>query len=381
MAELKDHSTRDHALLNASSAERWLNCTPSALAAEAYPSEATEFTLEGTLAHEVAEAVLNGEEVTPSGDITFEMLDCANSYDDYIKNLIHSPDAVVLTEQQVDFSPWVPEGFGTCDCIILQDNTLTVVDFKYGMGVPVSAEDNPQLRLYALGALNDYGDLIDVEVVEMHIVQPRIENYSYEVINIDALKEWGESIKPIAERAYKGEGEYVAGKHCKFCPHAGHCRKLNEVCTTYITHNGHQVAIPKLAPFELAGALQMEPLITLWLKRVKEQAFKDAINGEKIPGYKLVQGKMGNRKWSDESKVLDALKNEDISPDSVTETKILSPAQVEKLIGKKKFKQLLNDYTTRAPGAPSLVADTDPRPEFDSQASIINDFTERTDTE
>lgn len=374
MTELNDHSTRDHALLSASSAARWLSCPPSAIAAEAYPPEPTEYTLEGTLAHEVAEAILTGKEVTPQKEITFEMLDCANLYRDYIENLKKSDDSVILTEQKVDFSPWVPEGFGTCDCIILQGNTLTVIDFKYGQGVAVAAGSNPQLRLYALGALNDYGHLIDVELVEMHIVQPRIENYSHEVIHVDDLREWGETIKPIAEKAFKGEGEYSAGMHCKFCPHAGKCRELHRVCTMFIEHNSQKFEIPTLAPHELSDVLRMEPLISMWLKRTKDQAFKEALKGSEIPGYKIVEGRQGNRKWIDEADAIEKIKAENIDTERFIETKLVSPAQFEKAIGKKNAKALLESLTERAPGAPSLVKDTDYRPAFSSYDMARNDF-------
>jgi hypothetical protein len=197
------------------------------VAAEAYPQQDTEFTREGTLAHEVAEIVarasLDGssflEAVKAKGEgVTQEMVDCALAYADYIREQIKSPDAVVLLEQRVDFSPWVPEGFGTCACIIIQEDTLTIIDYKYGVGVAVSAVDNPQMKLYALGALNDYGIALDIARVEMHIYQPRINNISVDSLTVSELLDWAENtVKPTAEKACKGEGQYRAGNWCKFC--------------------------------------------------------------------------------------------------------------------------------------------------------------------
>ena len=165
MAKLNDHKSRAHALLSASSAHRWLECPPSAVANEAYPNQDTAFTQEGTLAHEVAEFMArNGyySKDNAKEGVTVEMVQCAKEYSDYIEEQKKSNDAIVLLEQRVDFSPWVPDGFGTCDCIIIQDETLSIIDYKYGQGVAVSAVDNPQMKLYALGAMNDYGIAMDV---------------------------------------------------------------------------------------------------------------------------------------------------------------------------------------------------------------------------
>ena len=273
-----NHSERSHALLSASSAHRWLSCPPSAVASEAYPDQDTEFTREGTLAHEVAEIIARqmltggGEYSDKEPGVTGEMVDCANRYADYIQEQLKSPDAVVLLEQKVDFSPWVPDGFGTCDCIIIQGDTLIIIDYKYGQGVAVSAVDNPQMKLYALGALNDYGFACDVTKVEMHIFQPRLDSISDDSLTADELLDWAEkTVKPTAVKAFKGKGNYSAGEHCRFCQHAGRCRKLKAVCTEYVETHDLRVGVPVLADFEIAEALKMEPLITLWLRKVKEQ--------------------------------------------------------------------------------------------------------------
>lgn len=380
--ELNDHKSRAHALLSASSAARWLACPSSAVAAEAYPAQDTEYTREGTLAHEVAEHVARYRESGVdwrsqvwSDDVTQEMVECAIGYRDYIQEQIKSDDAVVLLEQRVDFSPWVPQGFGTCDCIILQDDTLVVIDYKYGQGVPVSAVGNPQMQLYALGALNDYGIAYDVKKIEMHIYQPRINNISADSLTADELMAWAENeVKPIAQKAIKGKGGYKAGSWCTFCPHAGRCRTLMETCTTYVHTHGLRTAVPVTTPYELAEALQMEPLITLWLKRVKSQALTTLLDGGEVPGWKVVEGKPGNRKWRDELEVAQALQAEGYQLNDITETKLLSPAAMDKSIGKKKVAELLSDLIDRAPGAPTIVPESDKRKAYDRMAEAVKDF-------
>ena len=368
-----DHKSRAHALLSASSAHRWLACPPSAVAAEAYPAQDTEFTREGTVAHEVAEIYARertnpgyyGTPDWPGGEITQEMIECAAGYRDYIQEHIENDDAVVLLEQRVDFSPWVPDGFGTCDCIILQGDKMTVIDYKYGVGVPVSAENNPQMKLYALGALNDFGIAYDVSHVEMHIYQPRINNVSDCSLMVEDLLEWAEkTVKPIAQKAVKGKGDYSAGEWCKFCPHAGRCRALTKVCTEYVETHSLRVAVPVLAPHEVAEVLAMEPLIALWLKRVKQQALTTLLDGGEVPGWKVVEGKLGNRKWVDELAVMHKLEHEGFAEDDITETKLLSPAAMDKAIGKKKVAELLADMIDRSPGAPTVVPASDKRPVY-----------------
>ena len=366
--ELNDHKSRAHALLSASSAARWLACPSSAVAAEAYPAQDTEYTREGTLAHEVAEWVASGRSKTASLEkgqddgITAEMLECARGYSDYIQEQTRSDDAIVLLERRVDFSPWVPAGFGTCDCIILQGDTLVVIDYKYGQGVPVSAVGNPQMKLYALGALNDYGIAYDVKKIEMHIYQPRINNISADSLTVDELMAWAEDeVKPIAQKAIKGKGGYKAGGWCTFCPHAGRCRTLMETCTTYVNTHGLRTAVPVTTPYEMAEALQMEPLITLWLKRVKAQALTTLLEGGEVPGWKVVEGKPGNRKWRDELVVAQTLQAEGYQLNDITETKLLSPAAMDKSIGKKKVAELLSELIDRAPGSPTIVPESDKR--------------------
>lgn len=376
--ERANHSERDHALLSASSSSRWLTCPPSAVAAEAYPSQETEFTKEGTLAHEVAEYIARGnkpESVHDAFDeyIPTEMVEYAKDYADYIQEQLPSNNAVVLLERRVDYSTWVPEGFGTCDCIILDGETLKIIDYKYGAGVKVDATDNPQMRLYALGALNDYGFAYDVKRIDMHIYQPRMNNTSKDSMTTADLLSWADEIKPVAIQASKGEGEYTPGEHCKFCPHAGRCRALTALCTEQVNIHGLKFDLPVLAPHEVAEILRVEPIITLALKRVREQALTTLMNGGAVPGYKVVEGR-GARGWTNALKVAQALQDAGFEFEEITKTEILSPAAMEKAIGKKKATELLGDFIDKKPGAPTVVTDTDKRPAYDRMAEIKNDF-------
>ena len=383
MTENINHAERAHALLSASSAARWLACPPSAVAAEVYPQQDTEYTREGTLAHEVAEIIarasLDGSSwlnaINAKGeDVNKEMVEHAQAYADNIHEQVKDPAAVILLEQRVDFSPWVPDGFGTCDCILIQGDTLDIIDYKYGQGVAVSAIDNPQMKLYALGALNDYGIAYDVTKVKMHIFQPRIDNTSTDELTVEALTEWADkTVKPTAEKAFKGKGTHSPGAHCKFCPHAGRCKALTKVCTEYVTAHGAKIAVPVLAPHEVAEVLKMEPLISLWLKRVKDMALTTMLDGGEIPDFKVVAGR-GSRSWADDLEAGQALVAAGYSNDQITKTELLSPAAMEKALGKKTVAELVGGHILTTTGAPTVVPVTDKRPAYDRLAEARSDF-------
>ena len=375
-----DHGSRAHALLSASSAARWLACPPSAVAAEAYPNEGTDYTREGTLAHEIAEWIASGRskdkhlEKGQDDGVTAEMIECAKGYADYIQEQLQGPDAQVLLEQRVDFSPWVPDGFGTADCIIIQGDTMDVIDYKYGKGVAVSAEDNPQMKLYGLGALNDYGFAYDVEKVRLHIYQPRMNNISQYELTVEELTTWGDkTVRPTAQKAAKGKGTYTPGEHCRFCPHAGRCRALTKVCTWYVEINGMRASVPVLTPWEVADVLRMEPLVSLWLKRVKDQALTTLLDGGEIPGYKAVAGR-GTRAWTDELRVAEKLQIAGYRQEDYTKTELLSVAAMEKALGKKKAAELLEDLIEKRTGSPTVAPVTDKRPVYDRLAEAQKDF-------
>jgi hypothetical protein len=252
---------------------------------------------------------------------------------------------------------------------------MDVIDYKYGKGVAVSAEDNPQMKLYGLGALNDYGFACDVSKVRLHIYQPRINNISVDELTVAELLDWAEStVKPTAAKAAKGKGSYSPGDHCRFCPHAGRCRALTKACTEHINTHGVKATVEVLAPWEVAEVLRMEPLVSLWLKRVKDQALTTLLNGGEVPGYKVVEGKLGNRKWTDEIKVVEILKDAGYQLNDVTETKLLSPSAMDKSIGKKRVAELLTELIDRTPGAPTVVLETDKRPAYDRLAEAQKDF-------
>ncbi len=383
MAKKINHSDRAHAVLSASSSARWLKCPPSAVAATLYPSTSTEFTREGTLAHEVAEWVASGQSKngpplakgTDDG-VTAEMLDCARAYADYIQELITNDNAVVLLEQRLDFSPWVPDGFGTGDCIVIQGNRLDVVDYKYGQGVAVSAENNSQMMLYGLGALNDFGDIYEIHEVGMHIFQPRLNNISTEVLEVEALRFWGgKVVKPTAELAAQGKGDYCSGEHCRFCPHAGQCPTLSADCVKVVNLGGGKAAVPTMAPWMIADILKQESLITGWLKAVKERALSQMMSGEEIPGYKVVEGR-GSREWSDVKAVEFALFHDCDLDESqyMTKPELLSPYQLEKSIGKKRVAEAVGLYITTKPGNPTIAPATDKRAAYNQQEASRKAF-------
>lgn len=378
-----DHSSRAHAVLSASSSSRWLKCPPSAVAATMYLAIETEYTKEGTEAHEVAERVarcaVDGIKYNWkvcedwSDGVTAEMIDCAIAYADYLQELITDPHATILLEQRLDFSPWVPDGFGTGDCLIIQGDRLDVIDYKFGQGVAVSAINNSQMRLYGLGALNDYGDIYDIQEVGMHIFQPRMNNISAEVMTDGELLSWGEAVKPIAAKAAKGQGDYCSGEHCRFCPHAGQCPTLSADCMKVVNLGDGKAAVPSMAPWMIADILKQEAMITGWLKAVKERALSQMLNGEEIPGYKVVEGR-ASREWADEKAVADLLLNHGYTPERYTKTEILSPYQMEKSIGKKEVSTLLAPLLTMKPGSPTIAPATDKREAYNRQEASRKAF-------
>ena len=379
---LSNHTDRAHAVLSASSSSRWLKCPPSAVAATMYPSTGSDYTREGTLAHEVAENLARiapyYKEFYRDGwpeEVTKEMLDCAKAYGDYIQELITDDNAVVLLEQRLDFSPWVPDGFGTADCIIIQGNRLDIVDYKFGKGVEVSADDNSQMRLYGLGALHEFGDIYDITEVGMHIFQPRLNNISIEELSRGALADWGDEVKPVAELAAKGQGEYCSGEHCRFCPHAGQCPTLSASCMKVVNLGGGKAAVPTMAPWMIADVLKQESMITGWLKAVKERAMAQMLSGEEIPGYKVVEGR-GSREWSD-SKAVEATLFHDIGlseEEYMTEPVLLSPYQLEKSIGKKRVTEAVGMYIVTKPGNPTIAPATDKREAYNQKEASRKAF-------
>ena len=372
------HENRTHAVLSASSSKRWLNCTPSAKLNAEIPDITTEYAKEGTDAHELAEYKVNQllgiKADNPAENFDYynqEMEDCTDSYAQYIaEQMSQYSSPVVMVEQRLDFSRYVPGGFGTGDCIIVADDVLTVIDFKYGKGVAVEAEYNPQMMLYALGALEMFSILYDINEVKMVIFQPRIENISEFSMPISDLMSWAENeLKPKAELAAKGEGEFFAGEHCRFCKVKATCRKRAEYNLAIAKYD---FAPPDmLEDSEIEMILERADALIAWAADVKEYALSEALKGRKWNGYKVVEGR-SNRKYTDEKMVAAVVK--EAGKDPYSEPKILGITEMTKLLGgRKKFDEILSKYVCKPQGKPTLVPESDKRKEW---SSAENDFQE-----
>lgn len=360
------HSTRTHAILSASASARWIACPPSAKLNAELPDTTSEYAREGTCAHELAEYKVNKmlgiEANNPTESLDFydsEMEDCTESYAQYIAEQIAKYDSpVVMVEQRLDFSKYVPGGFGTGDCVIVADDVLTVIDYKHGKGVPVSAENNSQMMLYALGALELFDSLYDIREICMIIFQPRLENISESVISVSDLLDWSENeLRPKAELAAKGEGEFCAGEHCRFCKIKATCRKRAEYNLMLAQYD---FAPPDmLEDTEIEAILEKVEALTAWAADIKEYALSQALAGKQWTGYKVVEGK-SNRKYTDENAVAAAVKA--IGKNPYSEPEILGITAMTKLLGgKKKFDELLSKYVCKPQGKPTLVPASDKR--------------------
>ncbi len=382
--------TRAHALLSASGAHRWLTCTPSAKLEDTLPDTASESAHKGSHAHEIAELKLRKYFIEPMGPRKFanamkkfkenelyeaDMDRNTDLYLEYVQSVVHGFETkpYLTIERKVDFSNYVPGGFGTSDCIIIGSKILHVIDYKNGQGHPVSAEDNAQMKLYALGALNAYSLLYDIETVRMSIVQPKVwdEPSTWEISKADLLV-WGESIKPIAERANKGEGEYVVGEHCGFC-------RAKDTCRARVEHyfNAAEVAPlrPPLISWEEAGEiLKKAEGIVSWYNSLKESALAHVLAGGEVSGWKAVEGK-SSRLFADPDKAFAYLSEKGIDEAMLYERKPLSVAALEKVLGKKQYSELLEEpgHVVKNPGAPTLAQESDKRPALKSAAAVFGE--------
>ena len=372
---IPEHSARVHALLSASSAYRWLQCPPSAMLESGEPDKSSIYAQEGTLAHELCEMYLTGKEAEADKRFSAEMHACAKAYKEYV-NTKTDDRCTQFTEQRVDFSTYVPNGFGTCDCIIISDKVLTIIDFKFGLGVKVNADSNPQLMLYALGALDAYDMAYDIEKVELCIFQPRIYNVSEWRISVDDLNRWvDEYLKPRAALAAEGRGERQAGEHCRFCRYAAKCKTLANKCL-----EDFDVEISDLTPERIADILKRERVINAWLKSVKSYAMAQlAENPDAIPGFKLVEG-ISKRRYADVIKVRDALLGAGYTEAQIYEPqKLIGLTDMTKLLGKKRFGELLNEFIEKPAGAPTIAPISDKRKALDANAITLNDFDDEGD--
>ena len=369
-----------HALLSASSSHRWLNCPPSARLCEGYEDKGSEYAQEGTDAHTLCEhklkALLGMETADPTEGLSFyseEMEDCACSYAAYVTELLEEAkktckDPVVLIEQRLDFSRFVAEGFGTGDCVIIADGTLDIVDYKHGKGVEVSAVENPQMMLYALGALELFDGIYDIDTVRMTIFQPRRENVSVCVMAKDDLLQWAHNdLMAKAKLAYEGGGEFACGEWCRFCKAKAECRERAEANLALARYEFQTPAL--LADEEIADILGKVDALTAWASDVKEYALQQAISGTAFPGWKLVEGR-SNRRYTSEAAVAAAVEGAGFDP---YERKVLGITAMQKLLGKSRFEELLAPYIEKPQGKPTLVRSSDKRPEWNTAK---NDFME-----
>ena len=369
-----------HAVLSASSSHRWLNCSPSARLEQEFEDRETEAAAEGTAAHALCEhklcRALKMQSRKPISKYDCEEMDThTDNYVQFVLETIaqareHCADPIINIEQRLDFSCYVPHGFGTGDCIIIADKTLHIIDFKYGQGVLVEAEQNPQMMLYALGALRIYDTLYDIEDVAMTIYQPRRENISTWTITVSNLLSWAENeLVPKAKLAFDGKGEYMPGPWCTFCKAAVKCRARAEEKLALAQYEFAQP--PLLTDAEIEEILGKLDDLTRWADEIKSYAQDAALNhGKQWHGYKVVEGR-SVRKYSDEEAVIEAA-NAAGYHDIFRKT-LLPITEMEKLMGKQEFAEVLSGLIIKPAGKPTLVPITDKRPAM-TKANI--DFNE-----
>lgn len=388
-----------HAVLSASASHRWLACPPSAQLERQFPNETSTYAEEGTFAHALAELRLSRYIANLIKPKAYKKMLAEMQKDplysaglaEYVEQYVSQvgerfgeakktcKDTLVLLEQKLDFSRWVPDGFGTGDVIIIGDDTLEVIDLKYGKGVLVSAEGNPQTRLYGLGAISSFEMLYDFSKVKMTIIQPRLDNTSTEEMTVDELLAWAdEYLVPRAELAAAGEGEHTPGEHCRFCRAKAVCRARAEENLKLAKYDFKKPAL--LDDGEIGEILAKAEELQKWAKDVQDHAFDQALNhGKKWPGWKLVEGR-SNRKYSDEDAVAKVLKTAGYSDEDIYKPKeLVGITAMEKVTGKDIFNQLLSKLIIKPTGKPTLVPESDKRPEINTAASAAEDFSDMLD--
>ena len=389
-----------HALLSASSAARWLICTAAPRFEEGLPESTSAYAEEGRLAHAIGELKVSRKytridprtytsmliKLKKDPLYTPEMDKTTNTYLDHIMEQVMAYDTVptVAVEVKVDFADYAPEGFGTCDCCIIGGDLLSIVDYKHGRGVPVSAVGNPQMRLYALGALQRYAPVFGdaIKRIRMIIDQPRLDSYTTDEISVEELRAWGESIKPIAQKAFSGPGEFVPGDHCRFCRGKARCRARADANTALEDFKDCVPAKmwagetkdhpPLLSDAEVGTLLERGKQLVQWYKDLEEYALAACLNGKTIPGWKAVEGR-STRAWTDQDAALDALMAGGVEEAIIYDRVPKTLAQLEKVIGKQRFGELVGGMIIKSPGKPALAAESDKRPAYNGAAA---DFSE-----
>ena len=372
----------NHAILSASSSHRWLHCLPSARLELEFENTNGEAAKEGTAAHALSEhklkKALRIRSKRPTSEYdSDEMEECTDAYVDFIMEQVElarksCTDPIVLIEQRLDFSCYVPDGFGTGDCVIISDDRLHIVDFKYGMGVLVDAEDNPQMKLYALGALEIYDSLYDIKEISMTIFQPRRENVSTWTVPVEELKAWAEEeLKPKAAKAYQGEGEYMPGPWCTFCRASTRCRARADE-NLKLAQMEFKMP-PLLTDSEIEEVLTILPDLTKWANEITAYATDAAVNhGKEWHGFKVVEGR-SVRKYKDENAV--AEKAVISGYKDIYRKSLIPMTEMQKLMGKTKFEEILGNLIYKPPGKPTLVPNSDKRPAI-NVADAKNEFNE-----
>ena len=372
-----------HAFLSASSSHRWLACPPSSLLCAKEADQSSAYAKQGSDAHELCEYLLlkalGHDPPDPTENLDYydaEMLSCAEGYRDFVMEQVEearklSADPLICVEQRLDYSRWVENGFGTGDCVIVADDLLHVIDYKYGLGVLVSAsgEDgtgNSQLKCYALGALDTFGDLYDIRRIKLSIYQPRRENVDTFEMPVEDLLRWADDVlSPIAKLAFTGDGEFCAGDHCVFCKVKATCRARADYNMKLAKYEFEKPAM--LNDEEIASILPMIDSLVSWATDIKEFALQQALSGTVYEGYKIVEGR-SNRKYSDETAVARIVQEAGYDP---FEKKLLGVTAMQRQLGKKRFQELLGGLLYKPPGKPVLVPTSDSRPEMNTAA---NDF-------
>lgn len=390
MPEVKavEHSCRSHARLNASSSHRWMMCPPSVKLSEQFADKPSPYAEEGTFLHELCELKLHRY----LGDMTADLIeqqyaehrdndfysDEAESVtDEYVAFCIETieavrlscPDPLIMVEHRLDYSEYVPDGFGTGDLVIVADGAIEVIDFKGGRGVRVDANRNSQLMLYGLGALLEFDPLYDIHTVRMIIVQPRLSNTSTYEITAHDLICWAETeVRPKALLAYEGAGEFCAGEWCRFCKARYTCRKRSEYHMRLAEHDFRQPDL--LSDEEIADILPVADSLNSWVQDLLAYATQAAVNGKSWPGYKLVAGRTV-RKYTSEAEVIKAATEAGYT--DIYKTTLLGVGDLEKRMGRKRFSEVLGKFIVKPAGAPTLVPETDSRKPYSDAAS---DFSE-----
>lgn len=367
-----------HAILSASSSSRWLACPPSARINAELPETTSVYAEEGTKAHALAEKTLKGYLAGGPAEVQSdneEMKEAVQRYVDVCIEKINaakaaSPDAVVHVEFRLDFSTYVPDGFGTGDMVIVSDRSLEICDLKYGKGVPVSAKGNTQMRLYALGAVEEFGMLYAFDTVHMTIIQPRLDSVSTDALSAGMLLDWGRSIIPVAKLAYDGKGDFQAGDHCRFC-------KFRPRCKALAAYMAEKTALRKkqtLTDIETVAILQAAKDIKRWLTDLEDYALGKALDGYDWPGMKLVEGR-SKRVITDPDAAAAALIDKGFDADAVYKPRELQTlTALEKLVGKKSLAEALGDIIEKPDGKPTLVELSDKRPPLNVTAKAADAF-------